>query len=188
MGFANASDVQKFLGADIVIPQPETNSGSWQYPVSNVKVCGNDWSVYYASKAKVGRPDHCGIDIASSSGDQAIYAAADGTVVKTGWDNSNGNYVVIQHDLSGKTVYSFYAHLASISRRSGSVGKGTQVGVIGNTGSASRGIHLHFAIVDTFWPGSYYGYVPSFSGDKVTYKGVTYYNPHYVISYGTLPG
>lgn len=183
--FTPSSNAQTYLYST---PEPVINSsGSWQYPVSNAYVCGNDWSQYYAPRASAGRPDHCGIDIKSRTGGTAIYAAADGTIVKAGYNSSNGNYVVIRHSLSGKTVYSFYAHLSSISRSSGSVQRGTQIGIIGNTGSSSAGVHLHFAVTDTLWSGSYYGYVPSFSGNKVSYAGVTYYNPHYIISNGALP-
>lgn len=167
-----------------------TSSSSWQYPVFNSYVCGNDWSQYYAARASVGRPDHAGIDIKSSTGNTAIYAAADGTIVASGYNSSNGNFVIIQHTVSGKTVYSFYAHLSKITKSSGWVAKGTQIGVIGNTGSSSAGIHLHFAIVDGLSStGGYYGYVSSFTGDMVycALDGRTYYNPHYVVSHGTLP-
>lgn len=161
------------------------SSDTWQYPMNNAYVCGNDWSQYY--RARPARPDHVGIDIASHNGDNRILAAADGTIVKTGYNSSNGYYVIIKHTLSGKTVYSFYAHLSSITRTSGFVSKGQQVGVMGNTGSASAGAHLHFAVVDKLWNGSYYGYVPSFNGDKTRYSNVTYYNPHYIVKNDKLP-
>lgn len=163
----------------------------WQYPLSNTYVCGNDWSEYYSGYASEGRTDHCAIDIASRTGDTAIYAAANGTVRKTGKNGANGDYVVLQHTLSGKTVYSFYAHLSAISVTDGiAVSKGEKIGVIGNSGSGSKGIHLHFAIADTYKQGSYYGYVQAFNGDQVkcAQTGVTFYNPHYIISNNTLPG
>lgn len=160
-------------------------SASWQYPMSSAYVCGNKWRSYYS--ARPSRPYHVGLDLASRTGNTAIYAAADGTVAKCGYNSSNGNYVVLRHTLNGKTVYSFYAHLSSRSVSSGYVSRGTKIGVMGNTGSGSSGAHLHFAIMDTLWSGSYYGYVPYFSGNKVSYGGVTYYNPAYVIQYNRLP-
>ena len=167
----------------------EVTVDTWVYPMTNTYVCGNDWSEYYSPRAKAGRPDHVGIDIASSSGSTAICAAADGYVESVGTNSSNGKYVIIRHTLNGKTVYSFYAHLSKItvSART-TVSKGTQVGVLGGSGSSSDGTHLHFAVTDTLWSnGGYYGYVSSFSGNKVTYGGVTFYNPHYVVEHNALP-
>lgn len=158
-----------------------------RYPVTNQVVCGNNWGTYYSPRAKAGRPYHVGIDIKSKSGDSKIYAAASGTIAKAGWNNSNGNYVVIRHTIGGQTCYSFYAHLSRITRASGNVTAGTQIGVIGNTGSSSAGTHLHFTFASSLKAGSYYGYVPSVNGNKATYGGVTYYNPHYVIANKRLP-
>ncbi len=160
-------------------------SSDIRYPMNNAYVCGNNWRTYYSKRPS--RPYHLGIDIHSSSRDRKVYAAMAGTVVKAGWNASNGNYVVIQHSLGGKTVYSFYAHLSSITKWSGAVTTSTQIGVVGNTGSGSAGEHLHFAFVSAKWSGSYYGYGTYFTGDKTTYGGVTYYNPHYVISNRRLP-
>lgn len=67
------------------------------------------------------------------------------------------------------------------------VSKGQKIGVVGNTGSSSRGKHLHFAMMDTLWNGSYYGYSTYFSGNSRKYQGVTYYNPMYVIQNGNIP-
>ena len=175
-----------YKDVDIKGGETSNSSGIFQYPVSNYYVCGNDWRTYYSKRPS--RPYHVGIDIASKNGDTAIYAAASGTVAKVGWNNANGNYVVLKHNISGKPVYSFYAHLSKYTVSSGkSVSKGTKIGVIGNTGSEQTGTHLHFAITNTLWSGSYYGYATKFSGDKTTYAGVTYYNPHYVIKYNKLP-
>lgn len=55
-----------------------------------------------------------------------------------------GKIVVVQH-ADGK--FSGYAHLASISVRVGqAVKRGQPLGVIGNTGSASAGRHLHYTL------------------------------------------
>lgn len=160
----------------------------WQYPMTKSYVCGNDWGTKYS--ARPSRPYHVGIDIASKDGDKNVYAAADGTVVASGKNSANGNYVIIKHSISGKTVYSFYAHLKSYCVSSGKVKKGTKIGVFGNTGSASTGAHLHFAITDKLSSGGgYYGYISTSSGnaryDKKT--KTTFYNPHYIIKNGKLP-
>lgn len=164
------------------------SSGAWDLPMdgARVKSSSNDWAEYYS--ARPSRPYHCGVDYTSSTGSTVVKAAANGTIVAAGYNSSNGNFVIIQHTLNGKTVYSFYAHLDRITRSGGTVTKGTQIGVMGNTGSSSKGAHLHFAVVDTLWSGGgYYGYVPSINNSKGTYSGVTYYNPHLVIANDALP-
>lgn len=173
---------------------PSTTS-SWRMPMDNAYCT---WSSYsnmswasYTSRSG-DRDYHLGIDIYGTGG--KVYAAAAGKVVacSTSASGANGRYIIIQHTISGKTVYSFYAHLASLKVSTGqSVSKGAQIGVAGGSGYGSSsyyGTHLHFAIVDTLWSGGgYYGYAPYFTGNKVTYSGVTYYNPVYVIKNGKLP-
>ena len=165
-----------------VSPIPSTDI---RYPLNSYYVCGNNWRTYYSKRPS--RPYHLGIDIHSRSKDRRVYAAMACTIAAAGWNSANGNYVVIKHNLNGQTVYSFYAHLSSIIKRSGSVNTSTQIGVVGNTGSGSAGEHLHFAFVSAKWNGSYYGYGTYFTGNKTTYGGVTYYNPHYVIANKKLP-
>lgn len=171
--------------------QTTQDSSMFQLPLSNARCSwssSNNWS--WGENVNGGgysssRVYHLAIDIIGSSDD--VYATADGTVVRSGWNNANGNYIVIQHNLSGKTIYSFYAHLSSRAvSRGTTVSKGQKIGVVGNTGK-TRGKHLHFAIVDSLWNGSYYGYSTYFTGDSRTYGGVTYYNPIYVINNGKLP-
>lgn len=137
---------------------------------------------------------HVGVDYMSNS-DRNIYAFADGIVISSGWQNANGNYVLIEHsipDSNGnmKTVYSFYGHLSKRSVSAGqTVSAGTTIGEVGKTGSSGNGVdHLHFAIIDYKWAsGGVYGYVTKFSGNKVTYDNVTYYSPYYIIEHGCLP-
>lgn len=161
------------------------NSSSFQWPVSNSYVCGNNWSTYYSAKGK----DHLGVDIKSSRGDSAIYAAGSGVVANTGWNSANGNTITIKHMISGKTVYSFYAHLSSINVSKGqTVSKGQKIGVIGNTGNSSTGTHLHFAFTTQCSTGTW-GYGTRFSDGRnaAYYSGYTFYNPSYIISNGRLP-
>lgn len=159
---------------------------SWRYPTSDCYVCGNDWGSFY--KARQSRPYHAGLDVKSKNGSTKVKAVADGTVAGVGYNSANGNYVVIEHKLRGKKVYSFYAHLKSYCvKKDQKLNKSDKIGVMGNTGASSCGVHLHFAIVDTYKTGSYYGYIDVKSGNRRYYKGVTYYNPHYVISNSRLP-
>ena len=60
---------------------------------------------------------------------------------------SNGNYVVIEHNIGGKTYQSYYMHMNSISVKPGDiVTKGQEIGTEGNTGCSS-GNHLHYQLV-----------------------------------------
>lgn len=124
-----------------------TSASRWADPMTKAYVCGNNWRSYYS--ARPSRPYHAGLDLASSKGDANVYAAADGVVAATGYNSANGYFVVIRHTLNGSTVYSFYCHLSSISTSANkNVSLGTKIGVYGNSGSASAGAHLHFAIVN----------------------------------------
>lgn len=181
MAWVTKSNYDKYLSVGT-----QTQS-SFTYPMKNYSTKYTQWGVK-VSYMSSSRNYHCGVDFISDS-DKNVYSIGAGSVATVGTNSANGKYVVIKHTISGKTVYSFYAHLSSYSVSKGaSVSKGTKIGVVGSTGSASNGIvHLHFAIVDTLWSGSYYGYTPAFSGNKVSYSGVTYYNPYYVIANGKLP-
>ena len=104
----------------------------------------------------------------------------------------NSSFVEAKKIKKQESVYVNAAADGSVSKITVSarttVSKGTQVGVLGGSGSSSDGTHLHFAVTDTLWSnGGYYGYVSSFSGNKVTYGGVTFYNPHYVVEHNALP-
>lgn len=82
---------------------------------------------------------HRGLDIAIPEGTE-LYASLDGTVLYASYDDSYGNYVVIQ-DASGYSVR--YAHMSSVSVSEGqTVMHGELVGYSGNTGG-STGPHLH---------------------------------------------
>ena len=85
---------------------------------------------------------HTGLDMAADYG-QPIYAAADGVVVDSAWDNSYGNYVKIRHD---DNVVSIYAHCSVLCVSEGEkVKSGKRIARVGSTG-ASTGNHLHFEI------------------------------------------
>lgn len=201
--YNGVSGVRHKLALATTVPSAPANPGSnevvtgsgWQMPMSNAYCTwrsGENWSWATYTNNSGSRDYHIGIDIHGSNG--TVYAAADGKVVAASSSNSgaNGRYIIIQHSISGKTVYSFYAHLQSVNVSVGqTVAKGTKIGVAGGSGYGSNnryGTHLHFAIVDTLWSrGNYYGYATYFTGNKVNFRGVTYYNPLYVINNNCLP-
>lgn len=88
--------------------------------------------------------NHSGIDIDGETGD-AVYAADNGVVVYSGWNNwGYGNVVVINHGNGWQTLY---AHLSAYNVSCGqSVWQGAVIGAIGNTGNSS-GSHLHYEMM-----------------------------------------
>lgn len=85
---------------------------------------------------------HRGLDFAHPQG-TAIRAIADGEVIFSGWHDSWGNYVRIEH---GNGYCSLYAHNVSNNVKVGDrVKQGEVIALVGSTGR-STGPHLHFEI------------------------------------------
>ncbi|MCQ2273603.1 MAG: peptidoglycan DD-metalloendopeptidase family protein [Bacteroidales bacterium] len=85
---------------------------------------------------------HYGLDLGLPTG-EPIYAAFDGVVRFSKYNNSYGHLVVIRHDNGLET---YYAHLSKRHVAPGMrVKAGELIGLCGNTGR-SRGSHLHFEI------------------------------------------
>jgi murein DD-endopeptidase MepM/ murein hydrolase activator NlpD len=86
---------------------------------------------------------HPGIDLAGAYG-TPIYATADGTVVRAGWNNGGyGNLVELDH---GRGITTRYGHMSAILVHAGDhVKRGQQIGRMGSTGR-STGNHLHYEV------------------------------------------
>ncbi|HEU4695914.1 MAG TPA: M23 family metallopeptidase [Sphingomicrobium sp.] len=86
---------------------------------------------------------HPGIDLAGSYG-TPIYATADGTVVRAGWNSGGyGNLVELDH---GRGITTRYGHMSAILVHAGDhVVRGQQIGRMGSTGR-STGNHLHYEV------------------------------------------
>ncbi len=83
---------------------------------------------------------HLGIDLACACG-TTVLAAASGTVLRSEYHASYGNYVLIDH---GGGISTLYAHMSSCAVSAGDyVEAGQTVGWVGLTGNTS-GYHLHF--------------------------------------------
>ena len=85
---------------------------------------------------------HSGVDMAAPGG-SPILAAADGYVLRAGWQSSMGNYVMLAHSDSLVTVY---MHASALYVKAGDhVTAGTTIAAVGSTGD-STGNHLHFSV------------------------------------------
>jgi len=86
---------------------------------------------------------HSGVDIVTVEG-EPIKACLEGTIILTGWIQSEGNIIIIQH--KGDLI-SIYKHCSAILKSKGElVQTGDPVGIVGNTGENSTGPHLHFEL------------------------------------------
>jgi murein DD-endopeptidase MepM/ murein hydrolase activator NlpD len=90
-----------------------------------------------------GHAMHAGIDLAGPSG-TPIYATADGTVRRSGWNSGGyGNLIEVDH---GRGIETRYGHLSRILIRAGQqVKRGQLIGYMGSTGR-STGSHLHYEV------------------------------------------
>ena len=91
---------------------------------------------------------HKGIDLSAPAGTD-IVASADGKVIEVGYqENGLGNYVYMEHDLGGLTLYTIYGHMLDDSivvSVNDELNCKDKIGTIGSTGR-STGIHIHFMI------------------------------------------
>ncbi|MBR4631296.1 MAG: M23 family metallopeptidase [Treponema sp.] len=86
--------------------------------------------------------NHTGIDMACPKG-TPIKAAMSGTVLKAGWSNIYGNYVLMKHPGGYQTLY---GHMTRYVVKQGqSVDQSVCIGYVGSTGY-STGPHLHFTV------------------------------------------
>lgn len=107
------------------------------------------------------RQFHDGIDYVSTVSDEVL-AIADGRVLldfdyydhsKAWTDNrhSAGNYLILAHEIDGRSYYCRYIHLISNTVEKGDrVSQGTIIGHYADVGR-SYGAHLHFDMYDSDW-------------------------------------
>ena len=86
---------------------------------------------------------HSGVDLEADYG-TPVHAAADGTVLSTGWEGGFGNKVDLDH---GNGYHSWYAHLSRFAVHVGErVHRGEVIAFVGATGDAT-GPHLHYQLM-----------------------------------------
>lgn len=86
---------------------------------------------------------HNGIDYYAPRG-TPVYAAGEGTVIRSGYSNANGHHVFIQHENGIETRYLHFTNRAV--KQGQKVKQGQTIGYVGSTGLAT-GPHLHYEFV-----------------------------------------
>jgi murein DD-endopeptidase MepM/ murein hydrolase activator NlpD len=104
---------------------------------------------------------HAGTDFAAGGG-APIHAAADGRVIRAGWNGGYGNYTCVSHGrFEGQGFSTCYGHQSRILVHVGEyVRRGEVIGRVGTTG-ASTGYHLHFETRFNGVPKNPLRYLPS---------------------------
>ncbi len=83
---------------------------------------------------------HNGIDYYAPRG-TPVYAAGEGTVIRSAYSNANGHHVFIKHDNNIETRYLHFTNRAV--KQGQRVSQGQTIGYVGSTGLAT-GPHLHY--------------------------------------------
>lgn len=105
--------------------------------------------------ASSGYQFHNGVDIIGSYG-SAVWAAANGEVVFTGYRGSLGNLIIIDHGYDYET---YYAHLSDFAVTVGDyVKRGQTIGYMGASGRTT-GVHLHYEVHVSGSPVNPYNYM-----------------------------
>ena len=96
-----------------------------------------------ADPFNAGAAMHPGIDLSGPAG-TPIYATADGTVLRAGWNSGGyGNLIEVDH---GRGITTRYGHLSAIVVHDGDrIARGQLIGRMGSTGR-STGNHLHYEV------------------------------------------
>lgn len=123
------------------------SADGWAYPTTKD---AQITSGYKDSTRLAKGEDHRGIDFAQPGGalGKPIFAARDGKVVASGPADGFGNWIVIEHQIDGKTYSTVYGHMRAgdlMVRVGDTVKAGQQIARIGSEGNSS-GPHLHFEI------------------------------------------
>lgn len=119
------------------------SSLSYTYPVEGGGLITSFFGARDTSNLPLGASSyHNGIDIAAKEGTNVL-AAFSGIISSTGYNDSKGNYIVIDH---GNGLFTEYGHLSEIVAKVGQkVSDGAAIGTVGSTG-ISTGSHLDFRI------------------------------------------
>jgi murein DD-endopeptidase MepM/ murein hydrolase activator NlpD len=108
----------------------------WVKPLLNYSM-----SAGYGASSYLWSSSHTGQDFSAPAG-TPVRTVGDGRIVSASWDGSYGQKVVVVHADGTET---WYCHLSSFVRTSGTVKAGDVIGRVGSTGN-STGNHLHLEV------------------------------------------
>jgi len=103
---------------------------------------------------------HCGVDLSGKVG-SPVRATSDGVVIRVGRDRKSAAGLWLELAHRDGSIRSRYLHMDSVRdglKKGDQVFTGEVIGEVGNTGTASRGSHLHFEIYEKL-PGQKRKYV-----------------------------
>lgn len=128
----------------LYLPQPDEAFNDvgilFSYPVEGARISDHFGSRVHPVSGEV--QYHLGVDFAVEEG-TPVMAAADGKVVKTGFNADSGNYVILLHE-NGDATY--YLHCKEITvEEDDQVKRGEQIATVGKTGRATGPV-VHFAV------------------------------------------
>lgn len=162
-------------GADAIIKWVDTDAAesTWVWPVPEYqKVAETFGTRVHPITGK--ESNHDGVDISAPEG-VAVLAVRSGTVAETGWDDTDGNYVLLDH---GDGLTTLYGCLSTVSVQTGqAVAQGDVLGAVGSTGTAT-GPHLHLEAAQDgvlYDPLSWFPVLPetALKPEAVTLQGLT---------------
>lgn len=148
---ALTTDVSPYKERDYEIVQSvqtETAPQNLILPINECKITAGYQNKAYLEKFGFA---HYGLDMIGSA---TVYGSGIGKVIACGLDSVLGNVIAIRYNkvVNHKTgevcdIIARYNHLASIAVKVGqAITKDTKLGIMGNTGKYSTGIHLHFEV------------------------------------------
>lgn len=146
-----AETSRKVLSSSLVVRPVDEEIGIGTYTAQpwsyDTKIDGSGRYPWPVDGGKItslfgGERNHGGLDIGAAEYSE-IYAADDGTVMLSTWEDSYGYFVLIDH---GDGFETLYAHCVELIAQPGQkVRKGEPIALVGNTGD-STGPHLHFEV------------------------------------------
>jgi murein DD-endopeptidase MepM/ murein hydrolase activator NlpD len=110
-------------------------------PKFMLPILGSRLTAGFGASSGLWSSRHTGQDFAAPTG-TGIRAAADGTIIEAGWDGAYGQKIVVEHKDGTQT---WYCHLSSFVRTTGTVKAGELIGRVGSTGNTT-GPHLHLEV------------------------------------------
>ena len=162
-------------GADAIIKWVDADAAepTWVWPVPEYQEVTETFGTrVHPITGK--ESNHDGVDISAPEG-VAVLAVRSGTVAETGWDDTDGNYVLVDH---GDGLTTLYGCLSTVSVQMGqAVAQGDVLGAVGSTGTAT-GPHLHLEAAQDgvlYDPLSWFPVLPetALKPETVTLQGLT---------------